>query len=752
MNAQASAPGAGTMSDPARGVSTSTLGFFDRIEGSHALGWACDLADPAAPLTVEAVCEGRVVAAGPADLYRGDVAAAGLPTARCGFRLRLGPPLSALLGRDIHVRVAGTGQVLAGSPRRVAINPLLARFLTRADAIPPAALARLRRRVTWQTRDTPVSVVMPVRDPAAPWLAQALASVRGQWSANWELVCVDDASTAPHVAALLGAAAGADARVRVLRAPAPVGIAAAVNFGLRAARGEYVLVLDHDDALEPDAVHALALAARQTGADLVYADEAVTGESTSDILEVRARPAFSYDYLLSHPYIVHPVLVRRDLAHRVAGWDESMPISADVDFLLRALERARRVAHVPRVLYRWRTHAGSAGHTARAGVMAATRGALARHLARRGIPATVQDGPGFNQFRVDWPDDGGDVLAVVPTRDRADLLRACAESVERTCRGERLRFVFVDHASTEPAARRLLARLARRHTVMPYEGPFNFARMNNRAVRAHGAGAKHLLFLNNDVEAVEAGWLPRLRSLSARPDVGAVGCQLLYGDGRIQHGGVLVGFRGAADHAGKLEPSVDEAGARNPGYGAMLTAVRDYSAVTAACMMLRREVFEAVGGFDEGFAVGFNDTDLCLRIRRAGWRVLYDGHTVLRHHESATRIERGQVEHPEDDARLRARWPAYFTRGDPFYNPLLSPAGQDHTPRDDTGCKGRLHPRVVDVALGPLTSGPLTSGSAPPGPVTPAPTALSPGVDTHVAAPATPRRRRGAGPASGARG
>ena len=263
-------------------------------------------------------------------------------------------------------------------------------------------------------------------------------------------------------------------------------------------------------------------------------------------------------------------------------------------------------------------------------------------------------------------------------------------------------------------------------------GAFNFAAMNNAAVRAHAGAARYLLLLNNDVEATDPGWMPRLRSLAARPDVGAVGCQLLYGDGRVQHGGVLVGFRGAADHVAKLVPGRGSDGARTPGYNSGLVSVRDYSAVTAACMMLKRSAFDAVNGFDEGFAVGFNDTDLCLRLRAAGHRVLYDGMTVLLHHESATRAEQGGVAHPEDDARLRQRWPGFFTDGDPFYSPLLNQAGIDHAPRSDDGCKGRLHPRVTDLNLRPVPSPPVVAGA--------------------VAGRATRRRRAAGPPAGGASG
>ncbi len=668
------------------------VGYFDGVDGFSAGGWAIDLAALGQPVQVEALCDGEVVGAGLADLYRGDVAEAGLPTARCGFHLLLNRPAAWLVGREVVLTIAETGLTLQGSPRRVALNQNVAAFLARRSPA-PAVLARLRRRLTRRVRDVLISIVMPIHETRREWLAEAIGSVIGQWSDHWELICVDDGSAGAQVAEVLQAAAQ-DPRVRVVRRERSGGIAQAVNAGLAVAQGQYVAFLDHDDALEPDAVYHLAQAAQQTGAGLIYSDEVLTGPSLDQVVQHRARPAWSHDYYLSHPYFVHLVAVRRDVALAIGGYDEAMPISADVDFVLRAAERVPAVVHVPRVLYRWRTHPGSAGHQRQDEVMAATQGAIERHLGRLGRHAAVRAGLGFNQFRVDWPDDGGEVLIVIPTRDRVDLLQRCIESIEATAAGERYRIVIVDHQSTDPASVAYLA--SGSYPVLPYEGPFNFAAMNNLAVAAEGRTASYVLFLNNDIESIGPGWLGRLRSLAGRAEVGAVGPLLLYGNGRVQHAGVIVGFGGTADHAMRFaEPDAPD-GSRNPGYNSSLTSVRDYSAVTAACMMMRRAAFEQVGGFDEAFAVGFNDTDLCLRLRAAGLRVLYDGHTVLRHHESATRaMDKALADPTEDETRFRARWPAFVGGIDPFYNPWLALDGADHRLRTDTGWKARLNPRVT---------------------------------------------------------
>ncbi len=666
------------------------VGYLDRADEFSASGWALDLQALDRPVRVEAVCDGEIVGTGLANLDRGDVAEAGLPTARCGFTLSLSHPGGSMIGRAVSLIIAGTSLELPGSPQHIALNPNAAAFLQRRPP-PPPLLARIRRRLTHRVRDVLVSIVMPVHETRRDWLLDAIGSVTAQWSDNWELICVDDGSAAPHVQDVMQAAAR-DERVRVIRLAQNGGTARATNAGLHAARGDYVAFLDHDDALEPDAVYHLSRAAQQGRAGLIYSDEVVTGSSLADMVQLRARPAWSHDYYLSHPYFVHLVAVRRDLALSVGGLDESLPVSADVDFVLRVAERTPdAIAHVPRVLYRWRTHRQSAGHRQQAEVMAATQGAIGRHLARLGQPATVTAGLGFNQFRLDWPDDGGEVLIVIPTKNRVDLLRRCIESVEATTQGERYRIVVVDHQSTDPASVAYLASLS--HTVMPYTGAFNFSAINNLAVRTLGGASPYVLFLNNDVEAVTPGWLGRLRSLAARPEVGAVGPLLLYGDGRIQHAGVIIGFGGTADHAMRFVAPDQPDGSRDPGYNAGLTSLRDYSAVTAACMMMRRPVFDRLGGFDEALAVGFNDTDLCLRLRAAGLRVLYDGHTVLKHHESATRGSiKALADPPEDGRFFRQRWAAFIRRGDPFYNPALSLTGVDHRLRHD-----RIHPRSLDT-------------------------------------------------------
>jgi GT2 family glycosyltransferase len=677
------------------------MGRFDTLHGMSAHGWALDRSQPDQKMSVEVIGpDGAVLACGPATHFRGDLLGAGLADGLCAFKVDISAHYERLIGQEISVRFAGTKVLVAGSPIRIMPNGNQQRFLRRRDVLlsKPGVLPRLRRALTHRAGDSGISIIMPVYNTPRAWLSEALESVRHQFCDAWELICIDDGSTAPHVRKLIESYAGRDKRVRLLSSPQNVGVTRATNFGLRAARYPYVTFLDHDDYLEPDAVWQLIRAARATGADLLYGDEALTDEHLQGILEFRLRPAFSHDYYLSHPYFVHPICVRTELARRIGGWDESLAISADVDFVLRVLEQARQVAHVPAVLYRWRTHDSSAGHARQAQVMDATRGALQRHLDRLGRGGRVSDGPWFNQFRVDWPSDDGLILIVMPTKNGRAFLQKAVESIERHAAGAAYRLVVIDHESDQPETQDYLREIATRHVVMPYAGEFNFSRMNNEAVARYGADAEYVLFLNNDIEATQDCWLDRLRSLAHRPDVGAVGALLMYVDKRVQHAGVVLGFNNSADHALRLQDVfLDAKGRRNLGYNCALTSVRDYSAVTAACLMMRIGVFREIGGFEEKFGIGFNDTDLCLRAGKAGYKVLYDGYTMLYHYESATRAQTKQVFHAADTRRMTRRWSKLLKAGDPYYNPNLSLKTQDHVPREDPGCRIVYPPRVVTL-------------------------------------------------------
>lgn len=651
-------------------------GAVDGLRDLAIDGWAFDPASPDRSIEVILTAGGVELARTATGRAREELAQLGLAPLTSGFRFEIGALLgTGRLSGDLRILFADSGRELAGSPLDMTATAGIVRWLTRPQA-----------RSSFVEQSPPViSILMPVHDVRFDWLEEALISVLNQGDPRWELICVDDGSTMLAVRMTLSRFAARDARIQLVTHANAKGIAAATNTALSLARADHVLFMDHDDRLEPEAVARLA--EHLGAADLLYGDEAITGEDIADLRALVARPAFSRHYYLSHPYFVHPVAMRRALVSQLGGLDETLAISADVDLILRLIEKAESVVHLPGLLYRWRTHRGSSGHARSTQAVVATVQALNRHFSRIGEDATASPGPVFNTYRIDRRDPGGRVRVIIPTHNGVELLRACITSLRSTAPIHDLDIVIIDHDSDDPALSAYLRELGDIVTIRQYSGPFNYSRMNNLAVADQPAGGEFLLFMNNDVAAIEPGWLERLRALAALPEVGAVGATLLYPDGRIQHAGVIVGPGGYAEHAFKFTP-YNSAGARNPGYNCSLTATRDWSAVTGACLMMRRDVFDMVRGFDESLPVGFNDTDLCLRLKERGLAVLNDGLSVLTHHESATRRPAGEVRHPEDAARFAARWKSVIETGDPFYSPLLS-LDRDHAPD---------HPDVVDAA------------------------------------------------------
>lgn len=676
-------------------LESTIVGCIDGLTAGVIFGWAVDPDQPDAPVEVEILQGETRVGVGQTSLPRPDVAAAGFRSTHAGFRIRLEAGYRSDQG-PVVARLARSQRALSNSPYRPAEEDSVSQWIERWQDIAPERMAELRALFDKETDGLLLSIIMPVYDPPVEWLREAIDSVLAQVCTRWELICVDDASPNPEVVRLLAAYAEKDKRVRIVTMPRNGGISRSTNAGLEHASGEFVAFMDHDDAIEPEAVYRLLEATRH-GSDLVYSDEIITGQTLDEILEVAARPAFSYDYYISHPYFVHLIAVRRSLAQSLGGFDPEMTISMDVDFVLRAIEHARVIAHVPVPLYRWRTHPGSAGHAKVEAVMAATRAALERHHKRMGRQVNVSKGPVFNTFRHDLVQPGLRTLIIVPTRDRLDLVKPCVESLLSTTNAD---IVIIDHESTDTETLAYFAGLPTRVRIQSFVGPFNFSKMNNQAVEAFGDGYDLFLFANNDLEAIEPGWLEHMSSLCLREDVGAVGALLLYGDGSIQHGGVVLGVGGPAEHVYK-NTAYMFGGARNPGYLSGLVAVRDYMAVTGACLLTRADVFRRVGGFDELLVVGYNDVDLCLRIRESGFKVLFDGHAVLYHHESATRIKSKQLRHPEDTQLMSSRWTDILNQPDPYFSPLFgdnAPASHVVVKPIDPYAPVRLWVRSVDAS------------------------------------------------------
>ena len=517
-----------------------------------------------------------------------------------------------------------------------------------------------------------VSVLLPVYNTPPELLQRCIDSVRQQWYPHWELCVCDDASTETATLAVLERAAAADGRIRLMRNARNLNIAAASNRALAMARGSHVVLLDHDDLLQPQALFRLAQCILRHRPDFVYSDEALISREDDEILDFFFRPAFSPELLRSQPYIVHLIAFRREFLERIGRLDERLVISQDYDLILRAVEQARVIVHIPEILYCWRRLGGSAGHRMQARVMETSTRVLERHLARCGQAGQVTAGEFFNTFETRYPlQPGLRVALLIPNHNGGDLLRRCIESIEATVRGVAFEILVIDHRSDDPVTLDYLESLAGRCQVMRCDGPFNFSLLNNRGVAALEGAFSHYLFCNHDLQALETGWLERMLELGQQRDVAAVGAKLLYPDGRrIQHAGVGVGIFAAVEHYGRFQENRRPDGQHAQGHLGSLVCNREVSAVSAACMLFDASLFRRLGGFDERLAAGFGATDLCLRAREAGYRVLFCPHASLVHHGSSTRGTGG--EHPGDTARFRERWREQLASGDPFYNPNLA--------------------------------------------------------------------------------
>lgn len=563
-----------------------------------------------------------------------------------------------LRGRGFLVRVPPTGLDLNGQYR----------LWLEAHPVTPDLMEEAKAEIGRFTYRPLISIVTPVYNTDEPWLRRLIESVQAQLYPHWEFCLADDASTRGHVRRLLDEAAAADPRIKVRHLERNEGIVGASARALAMATGEFVGLLDHDDELSPDALYEVVKRLnREPDLDFLYSDEDKL-EPDGRRVEPFFKPGWSPELLLAMNYITHFSVFRRSKLAESGGFRAGFDGSQDYDLILRFTERTDRIAHIPKVLYHWRKIPGSAASSTGAKPYAyeAARKALAEALARRGLDGTVEgDGPG--RYRVRYRlRDRPLVSIVIPTRDRRLLLEQCLSSLREKTDYAPYEVIVVDNDSRAADAIAYLEEIRDRALVLRCPGPFNFSAINN--LGASRAAGRHLLFLNNDTQAVRPDWLTVMVEQAEQPGIGAVGAKLLYPDRRIQHAGIVLGVRGFAAHAFK-----HQAGGRDTYYGFGET-VRNCSAVTAACLLVPRGVFEEAGGFDERLPVAFNDVDLCLRIRQRGYRIVYTPKAELLHYESATR---GGL-HPQADEDLAwQRWGDLISRGDPYYNRNLTLSRED---------------------------------------------------------------------------
>lgn len=577
----------------------------------------------------------------------------------------------ALVRRDASV-VAPSSQLADTVP--VAEEDWHARILRHYRASFTAEVRQtMRERIAAMVDPPLISVLVPTYDTPESMLREMLDSVCAQLYPHWQLCIADDDSSVSHVRTILESYAARDSRIRLDFASENGGVSRATNRALVMAEGSFVVLLDHDDLLEEQALFRVAEAVLADDPDMLYSDEVLVEEDGKTVQHFILRPMFSPEYLRSHPYIVHLIGFRTRLLRELGGLDETLRISQDYDLILRASERVHKIVHIPEMLYRWRIHGASSGHEMMDRVMETSSAILRRHLQRCSEAGEVAAGPSFNYFDVRYPlTTGLKVAILIPTRNHADLVRACIGSIQRTAGDIDHEIVLIDHDSDDPASLAYFDSLRSQVKLLRYSGPFNFGAINNWAVAQLDGSHTHYLFCNNDIEAVEPGWLGRMLELGQKPDVGIVGAKLYYPDRRtIQHAGVVVACCGVAENLGRFRVTSE-----NPldlGYVGSLICNREVSAVTAACMLIRATVFKEIGGFDEAIAVGYGDVDLCLGAGKHGYRTLFCAHAALLHHESYTRGRSQEDPHPQDTARFVEKWRTLFTSGDPYFNPNLSP-------------------------------------------------------------------------------
>jgi glycosyltransferase involved in cell wall biosynthesis len=542
------------------------------------------------------------------------------------------------------------------------------------DTLTASTLGLMRERAAAIVAPPLVSVLVPVYNTPERWLRRCLDSVLAQVYPHWELCIADDASTSRATREVLLEYARRDARIRVEFRPKNGHIAEASNTSLAMARGAFVALLDHDDELRPHALFEMVQAALASPeARLLFSDEDKIDERGRRF-EPYFKPDWNPDLLLAQNYICHLTMIDRALAVSVGGFRRGYEGSQDHDLFLRCTGALspQAIVHVPKVLYHWRAIAGSTALSRDTKDYAAAAGAraVADHLDRAGVAAVVEQLP-HGHYRVRWPVPvpGPRVSLVIPTRDKPALLRTCVDSILSTNRYPLLEVLVVDNQSTDPEALEYLASLAadERVRVLRYDAPFNFSAINNFAVAQARGDVVGLV--NNDIEVLSGDWLHEMVGHAMRPQIGAVGAMLRYPDGSIQHAGVVLGVGGIANHPFQHQPR------DYPGHGARALVAQNYSAVTAACLLVRRELYVAAGGLDERLAVAFNDVDFCLRLTELGYLNVWTPFVDIVHHESASR---GLEDTPEKQARfqgevdfMQQRW-GDLVRRDPHYNPNLT--------------------------------------------------------------------------------
>lgn len=529
-----------------------------------------------------------------------------------------------------------------------------------------------------------ISIVIPLYCTPLPYLKELLESVRRQSYENWQL-CLADGSPDDKVKEFIEKHYGREKRIVYRKLEENGGISVNTNEAVALAAGEYLMLCDHDDTLEPDALYEIVKAINDTGADVLYTDEDKVSMDGRHYFDPNFKPDFNLFRLRENNYICHIFVVKKSLTDETGLLRSEFDGAQDFDFILRCCEKAQKITHIPKVLYHWRCHMDStaADPSSKAYAYEAGRKAVREHYQRLGIDAKVEmtERPGWYRSHVKV--QGNPLISVIiPNKDHTDDLELCLFSMTRKSTYRNYEILIVENNSEKEETFEYYRKLPDRYPkarVLTWEKEFNYSAINNFAARE--AKGEYLLFLNNDVEILTPDWMEEMLQNCQQENVAAVGAKLYYPDDTIQHAGVVLGLGGIAGHI------MCRASKEDPGYFGRMISVQEISAVTAACMMVKKSDFDAVGGLDETFQVAFNDIDLCMKFRAAGKKIIFTPYAELYHYESKSRgledTPEKQFRFDKEVKRFQEKWAQQLEMGDPYYSPNLSVTEGDCSLRED---------------------------------------------------------------------
>lgn len=555
-------------------------------------------------------------------------------------------------------------------------------------SFPTPEQAKEQRETAFE-RMVKISILVPLYNTPLKFLDEMIGSVIAQTYENWEL-CLADGSDHDHdeVQTRCLEYASKDKRIIYKRLEKNEGIAGNTNRCYEMATGEYIGLFDHDDILHPSALYEYVKVINEQGADYIYCDETTfKGDSIDNMITLHFKPDFAPDNLRANNYICHFSVFSRELLEGTELFRSGFDGSQDHDMILRLTANAKKIVHVPKLLYYWRSHKASVASdiSAKPYAIAAAKGAVADHLTRSGFKNfEIKSTRAFDTiFEIKYEICSEDKISIlIPNKDHIDDLRRCIDSIRERTTYDNYEIIVIENNSEQQETFAYYKTIEEQEniTVVTYTGEFNYSKINNFGAKY--ATGKYLLLLNNDTQVITMNWLEAMLMYAQRADVGAVGAKLYYGDRTIQHAGVVIGL-GAHRTAGHTHYKINY---DNLGYMGKLCYAQNVSAVTGACLMVKKSLYDELGGLDEDFRVALNDVDFCLRLREKGYLNVFTPFAELYHFESASRgidvVDEAKAKRYEEESALfRDRWKELLEKGDPYYNPNFSLDHSDYSLR-----------------------------------------------------------------------